>query len=344
MKKALPDPASPCAPLFSHLIDIVKWEALKTAIQLNVFDLLSEPAAARDVAEKLATHPDNTGHLLDALTAMGYLTKRDGRFRNSRLAETYLTSGGETSLGETLLYQESWFRPAKGDSMTDLVRNGPPPAPGDISDETIWEAAARTSANHTRCGRAQRLADYVAALPEFGSFSRMLDLGAGPGILGIAVTGRHPDMKTVLCDQPVVCKVADEYIAEYGMEARIETLPGDYVNDPIGDGYDLVMANYTLNFYGDKLDEIFAKVHRALNPGGVFLVTSDGLTEERTAPAGMVISWLLSKLQGYDLSFERGVIADAMIRAGFVSTQTQEINNPAFEDFGATDMIIGRKA
>lgn len=342
MNKVLSNSAPHCAELFLHLLGGVKWEALKTAIQLGVFDIVSEPAEASAVAGKLSTHPKNTEHLLNALTAMGYLTKKGGRFQSSVLAEAYLTSGKETFIGESLLHNESWFLPVMNGAMADLVRNGPG-AIDDVSDEKIWETAARTSANHSRCGRAQRVAEYVAALPEFSSFSRMLDLGAGPGIIGIAVAAEHPTLHCVLYDQPIVCKVADEFIAEYGMKDRVRTQAGNYMADSIGHEYDFVMANYTLNFYRDTLDEILGKVYRALNPGGVFMVLTDGLTGEKTAPTGMVLSWLSSALQGNDLSFEQGIIADAMIRAGFVSTQSRSLDDPAFEVFGAADIIVGRK-
>jgi hypothetical protein len=45
-----------------------------------------------------------------------------------------------------------------------------------------------------------------------------------------------------------------------------------------------------------------------------------------------------------DMSFERGLVADAMLRAGFVSTQSQIINDAELEAHGPVDMIIGRKA
>ena len=124
----------------------------------------------------------------------------------------------------------------------------------------------------------------------------------------------------------------------------MRTQPGNYMTDPIGEGYDFIMANFTLNFYRDTLDEIVGKVHRALKPGGIFLVTSDGLTDEKTAPAGMVVSWLSTGAPGQRLGFRTGrVIADTMIRAGFVSTQTQAVDHPAAADFAAIDMVVGRK-
>ena len=187
------------------------------------------------------------------------------------------------------------------------------------------------------------MAGRIAALPEFPALKRMLDMGAGPGLVGIATTIEHPSLQCVLFDQPAVCRVADEVIVEYGLADRVTTIPGDYMSDPIGENYDLVTANYTLNFYRDRLDEIMDKVYRALNPGGVFLVTSDGLTDGKTAPAQSVISWLSLCLQGMDLSFEQGDIADAMLRAGFASTHTQTLNDIETAAYGPADLTIGRK-
>ena len=226
--------------------------------------------------------------------------------------------------------------------MKKLLKEGPPP-PEPIESEALWEDAARVTLNLSRCNRAQRTAEYVSSLPEFSGFDRMLDMGAGPGIVGIAVTAAHETATCVVIDQPAVCKVADETIAEYGMEDRVTTECGDYMNDPIGTGYDFVMANYTLNFYRASLGEIMTKVYRALNPGGVFMVTSDGLNEAKTAPATMVLGWLSMSMQGMDMSFTRGEIADAMLRAGFVSTQSEMVDDVQLDPQGPIDIIIGRK-
>ena len=169
-------------------------------------------------------------------------------------------------------------------------------------------------------------------------------MGAGPGVIGIAVTAAHPSLECVLLDKPAVCNVAEEVIADYAMEDRVSTVHGDYMADPIGGDYDLVMANYTLNFYHDRLDEIVEKVYAALNPGGVFLVCSDGLYEDRTAPSASVLSWLCMWMQGMDMSFERGQIPDAMLRAGFVSTQSRLVDESPLDAHGPVDMIVGRKA
>lgn len=343
MKKPLPDPQMQAKELFALTHGAVKWELLKAALILNLFDGLSEPRTAEEVASAYAMHPPNTEHFLNALTALGYLVKNNGRYCNTSATESLLTRDKETFLGEALLFMEAWHRPLQNGVLLNLVRNGPTPMQ-DLADENLWQKAARISLNACRAGRAQAIASQVAALPEFPSFSRMLDLGSGAGMIGIAVAAAHPSLECWLFDKPAVCRVADEVIAEYGMEDRVATLGGDYLVGAIGEDYDFVMACHTLNYFCDRLEEILVKVHRALRPGGVFMVVSDGLIRERTAPADTVISWLSTALQGVGMSFERGKIADAMLQAGFVTTQNRMLEDVDIETHGPVELTVGRKA
>lgn len=342
MKKKLPVPDTRYMSLLSLSAGPVKWELLKTAVELNLFDFLQTPDTAAGVSAKLETHPANTGYLLKALVSVGWLEYDSGTYWNADIAETFLTTDKDTAIGKALIDMAGWNQPVLNGGMLDLVRNGPLD-PRDFTDESVWETVARSGLNYCRCGRAQLIADQVAALLEFPGFEKILDMGAGPGIIGIAVADRHPGLACVLFDRPEVCRVADEVIAEYGVAARVKTMPGNYMEDPVGTGYDLVMANFTLNFYRDRLDDIMAKTYEALAPGGVFMVTSDALTRDKTAPAASVVSWLPTTLQGMDMSFSRGEIDRAMIGAGFVSTQSRILESAVESAHGPVDMIVARK-
>jgi len=49
------------------------------------------------------------------------------------------------------------------------------------------------------------------------------------------------------------------------------SLEGDYLQDSIGEGYDLILASSTLSFAGHDMDSLMKKIYNALNPGGVFI-------------------------------------------------------------------------
>ncbi len=342
MIKDLPTPVDTSEEYFQLLYTTIKWETLKTAIRLAIFDHCVHPVTADALADTLDLHPGNTEHLLNALVAIGCINKKKNHYQNTPKTNTFLTTGKDTSLGTSLLFMESWSLPIMSGGLFDRIKDGPPP-PKDISSPDLWEYCARAGLNYTRSGRAQLIAQYVSELPEFDSFSSILDMGSGPGIIGIAVTAAHPSLECVLMDQEPVCTVAKEVVSEYGAEERINIRPGDYMSDDFGSGYDLIMANFTLNFYRDRLDALMPRVHEALNPGGIFLVTSDGMSQDGTSPAESVISWLPSMVQGNDISLKTGQVARAMLNAGFASTEMRTLIDSEMKAHGPVELTLGRK-
>lgn len=344
MRKELPKIEFNLRKLFILQQEALKWELLKTAIELDLFDLTNVAGTSAEIAEKLSLHSANTEYMLNALVALGCLSKTNGRYRNTAQAEQFLTSGKDTSLGESLLFMEKWIQPVMNGGLKDLIKNGPQQKK-DLVNPAIWERGARINVNHSRCGRAQFIARHVSELPEFSSFSRMLDLGAGSGIIAIAVIAAHPSLECVLFDQPAVSKVADETVREYGVENRVTVKGGDYRKDDFGSGFDFIMANFTLNFYRDRLGGIMRKVRDALRPGGIFMVMSDGLSIDGTGPADSIISWLPTMLQGNDISLKTGQIACAMLEAGFVSTEQKTLTDDSgMQGHGPVEMTIGRRS
>lgn len=323
----------------------VRWEVVKIALLLNLFDYLTEAKSASDIAALLESDARNSEHLLNALTALGYLCKKDGRFCNSEQTEIFLTSRGDTSLVESLLAYDQWNEPVLHGQMLKLIREGAPPS-RDMASEQVWADSARKNINGSRCGRAQKIAMLLSAFPDFEQWQKVLDMGAGPGLVGIAVAAAHPALVCHLFDRPSVSNVAQDVIEEYGMEDRVKTLSGDYLNDSLGEGYDAVIASYTFNFYNEteKLARIMEKCCAALNPGGCLIVFSDGLSAEKTKPADMVISWLPSSLMGQDFSFEEDVLPNAMLAAGFTSVRTKTLNDRIISPIGVTELHVGRKS
>jgi hypothetical protein len=125
------------------------------------------------------------------------------------------------------------------------------------------------------------------------------------------------------------------------VDDRVDAIGGDYTTDSIGGGYDLIYTKGTLNFAGPALEDVIRKIYEALAPGGVFVSIHEGLSEEKTRPEGIVLSWLPTALSSMDVSLEEHVIPDAMEKAGFKSIQKKPYPFPMG---GRMDMVMGRKA
>ncbi len=323
--------------LYGILIAPIRHKMLMTGIELKVFNHLSEPSSAQSVAGAIGGHLVNTRLFLDGLAASGLIMKKDGLYQNTPVTQTFMVEGSQTYLGQHLSIQNQFWAPLE--NLANLVKEGPPSTPEDMSSGEMWEQIAVAMANYERAGMAQQAIEIVSVLPEFSSIKKMLDLGGGPGMVGIAIVGSHPTMKGVIFDQPPVAKVAENFIKEYEMEARMEVMGGNYMIDSIGGEYDLVWASFTLNFARHDMDTFMKKIYDALNPGGVFISSAEGLTHERTKPEIMVLGMSSISLMGQDMCFDQGFIADAMTRIGFKSIHSCTLDTPV----GPVDIDIGRK-
>lgn len=341
--KKLPEVNISFEALYRMIIAPVRSKLLLTGIELKVFNQLSKPRSADAVAQTIDTHPENTRLFLDGLAACDLVLKKNGLYRNAPLAQTFLVEGSPTYLGQTLT--SSAQLSLRGlDDLPRLVKEGPlpPPPETDTDAEEMGVQSGEsvdTIVSYERAGAAQQAVEIVSELPEFPSSRKMLDLGGGPGLIGIAIVAAHPSMKGVIFDRPAVVKVAETFIKEYGIEDRMEVLGGDYNRDPIGQGYDLIWASAALYSAKDNMDSLMKKIYEALNPGGVFISFSDGLTHERTKPEIMVLSCLSTALTGQDMAFDQSFIADSMRRVGFKSVRGRTLDTP----IGPMDLDIGRK-
>lgn len=291
-------------------------KTLFAAIELNIFSELEENLSPSEVAAKLNLHPENTKHLLDALTGMALLEKEKGHYRNTRLASKYLVKGLTSFIGDHL----------RGDSrnsgfedidLVKLTQEGPPGTEGTkkgfefFLQSRDWTEMLKAQ---QRGGRAQEIADLVSVLPEFSSFKKMLDLGGGPGLIGLEIVSRHPDLQGVIFDTDVMGQTARESIKELHLENRAAVMTGDFLQDSIGEGYDLILAIGVMNFAKSDLDAVVRKIYTALNPKGIFICISEGLTHEGTQPKEMVVAWLPTFLQGFDFSLEQGEVSEALLK------------------------------
>lgn len=318
----------------------VQSQILVTAIQLKIFDALTKPSTAEDVAEKLGLHPRNTELFLNSLAGMDMIHKQNGLFSNSEKSAAYLISSSPHYLGAFFLHYRQWHGQLKS-SMEELIKNGPPEEQAmEMSDGAIWAESARLSAAYQYCGPAQALAKIIASQPEFPNMRTMLDLGGGAGFFAQAIVAAHSSMKGVVFEQPPVAPVTREFLKQYEADTRILVKEGDYTTDPLGNSYDLIFASATLNFHKHRLDELFAKVYDALSPGGIFMTHQDGIYAERTKPVEHITGFLSVELCGGDFAIPQGLIAEFMLKAGFQSVRSFTLHS----DVGGMDIDIGRKA
>lgn len=115
------------------------------------------------------------------------------------------------------------------------------------------------------------VADQVVHAWRFDRHRRMLDVGGGAGAFIAAVARVAPGLDFGLFDLPAVTAIGVRQLGEQGI--KVNPHPGDFRNDAIPTGYDLITLIRILHDHDDELAQaLLIKVRASLKPGDTLLI------------------------------------------------------------------------
>ena len=304
-------------------------QLLFTACEYDLFTLLAEEKTAHEVSQEIKTDPIMTEKFLNALTAVGLLAKRDGRYSNTLLADTFLVRGKPFYQGNLIKLVargcRDWSR------LGQVLKEGA----GQQAETRRFEAVFDRSfilamAEGAVRGTLQQTVEAVSKLPEFAGTKRLLDLGGGHGLYAISLAQKKPDLEAIIFDLPHVAEVTRDFISRYGMQERVKVVAGDFNRDELGNGYDLVLASDVFYRPKETVAGVVRKIFDSLNDGGTFILKQWVLNDEGTGPLAAVLFDLKLSLSGnrhYLYTTKESV--DLLREAGFYDVQVIDISIPA---------------
>jgi demethylspheroidene O-methyltransferase len=117
------------------------------------------------------------------------------------------------------------------------------------------------------------VADEVLASVNFKDVRRLLDVGGGHGAFLTAIGTAHPHLKLGLFDLPEVVATGGAILGAAVGAARVTAHPGNFFNDSIPEGYDLVSLIRILHDHDDAPAQALLGIIRAsLAPGARLLI------------------------------------------------------------------------
>ena len=325
-----PDPA----PVIDLIQAFRRSKTMFTAASMGIFDLLHEaPAAAAEVAARLAANPDATERLLDACAALGLLRKRAGVYENDPVADTYLRAASPHTLYGYVRYSDEALYPM-WNHLADAVREGTHRwrqtfgLDGPIFSAFFHTDEAMRDFLRGMHGFGMLTSPKVVGAFNLGRFRRIVDLGSATGHLVVAACERYPELRGAVFDLPRVTAMAREEVARSSARDRIEVLAGDFFEDELPPA-DLYSVGQVLHDWNEaQIARLLTRIFDRLPPGGALLVAEKILEEDGVGPipANMQSLGMLICTEGKERSLTE--YTQLLKRAGFSQVEGRRTGVP----------------
>lgn len=294
----------------------IKYAALVAAGKLGLFRALEgKSLTAGQLAKALSANEQGTQALADVLVTLNYLQLEGGQYRFGPIATKWLSSKAERDFTPALLWgYELWNVLWE---LPEAIRAGKP-------TQQLWDRwvdrpeAGRDFSDYMKIKSVLTVPAIVSLAPIPAHARRLIDLGGSHGLHASAFCKRYPQLSATVMDLPEALANTGKTIAEAGLTGRVTLRHGNFLTDPIGDGYDVVLLfEIVHNHTPSENAQLIKRAAEGLNPGGVVIVLED-LKRETPDPHNAAFSLAMFACSG-DRTYSYDEITGWFAAAGLKS-------------------------
>ena len=335
-------------------------KTLMTAVGIDIFTKISSYQNDKNVESVTLEEFQDISGIRDsrpaeaftsALVSLGLLKvdkniKGLKTFGNTQLSSQFLDKSKSTYIGDVItMFNERLYK--RWDKLSDALSTNKPV--GEKQGEDIESVFDRAKSNQeteevqkfTRAmygisvGPAMALAKRV----DFSYHKKMMDIGGGSGVYAIQVVASNPgNMSAVVLDSKPVCQVANEYIQQFNLQDRVQTMEFDFFNDQIPKDCDVAFLSHIIHISDrEKNIELLKKIHSSLPEKGMIIISEWLLNDEKTGPvpsALMGLNMIIENRRGRSYSYSE--VSQMLTEVGFKNIEKRPLVQPA-------EIIIGYK-
>ena len=317
-------------------------KTLLSAVEMELFtELAKHPEALETLQGRLGLHARSSRDFLDALVALKFLERRDGKYYNTPSTDFFLDKRKPSYIGGMLEMANHRLYPFWS-HLTTALRTGLPQ--NEVKDGSPDPFAALYA-------DPARLKEFLKAMTgvshganmaigrkfPWSKYKTAVDAGTAQGDLITQVALANPHLEGTGFDLPEVGPIFEDYVEKNGLAGRVKFSPGSFFDRPLPKA-DVVMMGHILHDWNLEVKRMLVrKAWEALPEGGAFIAYECIIDDERSTNAfGLLMSlnMLIETPGGFD--YTGADCAGWMKEAGFRETRVEHLVGP-------DSMVVGIK-
>ncbi|HZF91515.1 MAG TPA: methyltransferase [Streptomyces sp.] len=324
---------------------LVGWSFLRSrlltaASELGVFTALAErPLDGAELSARLGLHPRAARDFLDALAAIGLLTRTDGRYGNSPAAARHLLPDRDGFVGG-FLRMTSELMGNDPQALTGLLRTGNARGQntaGEVPFTRIFRDPERLRLFLSAMDSfSTAIADGLAACLDWARYRTFSDIGGARGNLAARLAAAHPSLTGTVLDRPAMKAHFEDLVAERGVGDRLDFVGGNFFVDDLPPADVVILGSVLHDWPDERRLELLRRAHAAVLDGGCLVVYDTMLDDDRSRPESLLLSLVMMTQSAQAGGFSPAQCREWVTRAGFTVQRT--VSLPAL-----TTAVVARK-
>jgi len=314
-------------------------KSLLTAVNMRLFTHLANgELSGQDIKKKLGLHNRGLYDFLDTLVALGFL-KRSGiketsMYSNAEDANLFLDKNKLSYIGGMLEMANNRLYPF-WNNLEEGLKTGKPQNETKTGGIPIFEALYADE---------QKLREFLKAMGgiqlgnfmmfsktfDFTKYKTLCDVGGAGANLAIQVAKYNEHMICVSFDLPPVEPIARENINMMGLNDRISTQSGNFLNEALPKADIITMGNILHDWGTDDKKMLIKKAYDALPQGGALVVIENIIDDNRSENAfGLMMSLNMNIETEDGFDFSAADFNGWAKECGFTRTSVMPLSGPS---------------
>ena len=271
-------------------------KTLLSAVEMELFTELAKQSQDLETLQgRLGLHPRSARDFFDALVALGFLERRDGRYHNTPATDLFLDKRKQSYIGGVLEMANHRLYPFWA-NLTTALRTGLPqneikdggsdPFVALYADPTRLKEFLQAMTGLSRRGNMA-----IARQVPWNQYKTAVDIGTAQGDLIVQVALANPHIQGTGFDLPEVAPIFEDYVETNGLSSRVKFSPGSFFDQQLPRA-DVVMMGHILHDWNLEVKRMLVrKAYEALPERGAFVVYESIIDDDRSTNAfGLLMS------------------------------------------------------